>query len=299
MADIVNKSGDENVENAVISVDVTEVIKNGQTNEQDTFSNEEELSPQTTDVEIKDDQTEFLLKERTSEPVKKLTRKEKLIEKYGIDINKKIVRKPSVYGNFIDISDAKNPSERKHVDPWLQDTFANHPKKKVSPTKDRTAIRGVSRSEWLKKIEKKMAEEKLKPIKKAQMWLENLHKEKVDSNDEEEAIDEEIINIDKNDTSVATSEEKSENDETSVDDNGDGELISSFYLDSNSELSSDKEDSSKVIEVSQFKDLGDDDDDLDMLITQGANFNLPVKRRRIIDDDSFDEYKMKDGNDDD
>uniref|UniRef100_A0A0N5BUT6 Uncharacterized protein n=1 Tax=Strongyloides papillosus TaxID=174720 RepID=A0A0N5BUT6_STREA len=90
---------------------------------------------------------------------------------------RKLPRKPSVYGDFVDITDVKDASERERKNPWLQEAEESHLKKKISPSKNRTGIKGMSRAEWLKSQKENKEEEEIIPV------------EKLESDEEDEPVD--------------------------------------------------------------------------------------------------------------
>uniref|UniRef100_A0A0N5CHF7 U3 small nucleolar ribonucleoprotein protein MPP10 n=1 Tax=Strongyloides papillosus TaxID=174720 RepID=A0A0N5CHF7_STREA len=221
-------------------------------------------------------------------------KKEKILAKYGIDPKKKLPRKPSVYGDFVDITDVKDASEREHKDPWLQEAVESHPKKKISPSKNRTGIKGMSRAEWLKSRGKKMEQIKFNSIKKAEAWLNEHNAEKEEENkEEEEIIPVEKLESDEEDEPVDT-EKKAE------DNQGDDDDASAIYLDPEIDFvafcrqEEEELERQKTIVASQFKEINDSE--LDDLITQGAVFDIPVDRKRKFEEenscDSFKKLKI-------
>ncbi|CEF65753.1 Hypothetical protein SRAE_2000042900 [Strongyloides ratti] len=225
-------------------------------------------------------------------------KKERLLAKYGIDPNKKLPRKPSVYGNFIDIAEVKDSSERKHVDPWLQEFLESSQTKKTSPTKYRTGIKGMSRAEWLKRRGKQLEKIKFEPIKKAEAWLNqnNIEKEE-NENKKDEIIPVEKLLSDEEDKSETTEEKAEKNkEEDDVD-------SSAIYLDPDVDFMAfcrqeeENREKKQTFEASQFRDINDSE--LDLLITQGAVFNIPIERKRKgTDENSCSEFKKLKFNED-
>uniref|UniRef100_A0A0K0G1E2 U3 small nucleolar ribonucleoprotein protein MPP10 n=1 Tax=Strongyloides venezuelensis TaxID=75913 RepID=A0A0K0G1E2_STRVS len=262
-----------------------EIVENGnenQTNEGETVSNQNQTNENVPD-------------QPGPQKSKLQLKKEKILAKYGIDPKKKLPRKPSVYGDFVDITDVKDESERKHVDPWVQEALESPPKKKTSPSKYRTGIKGMSRAEWLKSRGKKMEKIKFNSIKKAEAWLNehNAEKEKEDNKEEEEIIPVEKLESDEEDEPVDTEKKVEDN----QDDDDDGSAI---YLDPEIDFvafcrqEEEEMERKKTIVASQFKEINDSE--LDDLITQGAVFDIPVDRKRKFDEenscDSFKKLKI-------
>uniref|UniRef100_A0A0K0E365 DNA replication checkpoint mediator MRC1 domain-containing protein n=1 Tax=Strongyloides stercoralis TaxID=6248 RepID=A0A0K0E365_STRER len=277
-------------------------------NEEKTIENDNEnqLNVNSKDLEThenKDKDEEKVDEKVSDQPIpeksKLSKKKERLLAKYGIDPNKKLPRKPSVYGNFVDIAEVKDESERKHMDPWLQESLESPHKKKISPTKVRTGIRGMSRAEWLKRREKKLETIKFAPIKKAEAWL-NQHNTQTEDGENETV---EVMPIER---LSSDDEEEPKTTEESVDKNkeqeneGDGSAI---YLDPDVDFMAycrqeeEEREKKQMFEVSQLKDVNDSE--LDLLITQGAKFNIPVDRKRKLSGEDFcDNSKKLKTNDD-